>query len=167
MKTMILALAALGLAAPAAAQEATVRVHSLDGAFDTKIDDRNAEPLYAGKVGYIDQVKNPWRTVSQGKWAREIDPALAKSNFSLSASADYDSDGKADTAQLYTNGQQIAVIVKFGAAKPPLVIYKADGVAAGTELMGKGNRFLLSVPEVGYRVLALHKGKPVSVAVGD
>ena len=48
-------------------------------------------------------------------------------------------------------------MVTFGAGKRPIVIFKTDGIVAGLEEDGQSRRFLVSVPEIGYKLLALHK----------
>lgn len=162
MRTIIFAVIAIGTAALASAG-----VHTREGAFAIKITKVNAQKFYYGDIGLLDPVKSPWRPVTQAKWAREVDPTSRQNKYALAAKADYDGDGKTDTARIYTNSVQTAVMVTFGAAKRPLVIFKTDGILAGLEVYGHGRRFLASVPEIGYLVLALYKGHPVSVADGD
>ena len=167
MKKVALISLMLLTASPALAEEGVV-VHTLDSAYATKFTDKTAQAIYAGEIGYLDPAANPWRSVSQGKWDREIDPVLKKDNYSLSANADYDEDGTPDTAKVYTNGKQTAVIVTSGVAgKAPMVIYKADGIVAGLEVMGQGKRFLVNIPEIGYRVLGMYKGRPAVVVIGE
>ena len=70
-KVMLIALAAL-TATPAIAQTVS---HSLDAAYTMKVAPANLERIYNGKLGYVDQNQNPWRTISPGKWDREADAA--------------------------------------------------------------------------------------------
>ena len=167
MKSILFGLVAVLAAMPATA-EMTVRVNDPDQIYQTKITDQNVAPIYFGEIGYIDQKQVPWRSVSAGKWSREVDPSMKKDSYSLEAKADYDLDGKQDTAKIYTNGQQTAVIVTFDEPnKAPVVAFKVDGVDPGMEITGKGNRFMVSIPDVGYTLLAMHKSKPVAVATSN
>ena len=141
-----------------------------EGAYAMRPTLKNTEPIYTGKLGYVDRNKKPWRPVTQTEWRRgvlKLDPTANKSRWRLDAKADYDGDGTLDTARLYTNGQQTAVIGTFGASKPPMVIFKDDGDDSGMELDGRGRRFLLSVPEVGYKILLMYRGRPAMMSQGD
>lgn len=164
MKSLLLIAMAMMASTPALAQDV---VYDIEDAYTNKYSDADVSPIYEGEIGYIDQVKVPWRTVSQGKWAREAAPEHQQASYDLTAQADYDADGKPDTARIYINGKQLAVIVTPGNGKPPMAIYKTDGIFAGVEIYGKRNRFVMTVPESGYIIMLMHKGKPALAFMGE
>lgn len=157
-------------ASPAVVQSQTYTI-TREGAFAMKANPKDIEAIYRGKFGRIDDKRSPWRPVTQSEWSRGVikmdTTAIKKFNWSLSATADYDGDGSLDTARLFTNGRQTAVIVSLGNRKPPMVVFKKDSIDFGLELEGQGHRFLLSVPELGYKILFMHKGRPALMSRGD
>lgn len=132
-----------------------------------KFPESEIEPFTGEGLVYYDQKARPWIAISPERWNNLIEPESRRDKWSLSAVVDYDADGKADTARLYGNGEQYAVIVKFGAIeKAPLVVLKTDGGLVGAQIYSSGTRITMDIPDLGHRVLMMHKGKPSIAYVG-
>ena len=132
-----------------------------------KFPENEIEEFTGKDLVYYDQKKRPWVAVSPKRWNQLIEPESRKDKWNLSAVVDYDGDKKADIARLYGNGEQYAVIVKFGAVeKAPLVVFKTNGGLVGSQIYSSGERITMDIPDLGHRVLMLHKGKPSIVYVG-
>ena len=98
---------------------------------------------------------------------RGVEPEAQKAKRQLSAIVDYNRDGFMETARLSYNGKQMAVVIDFEhPRKHQMVVYKSH-LVSDVEIYGAGSRILMNWPDLGYKILLLHRNKPSVVSIGD
>ncbi len=174
-KIIIIAAAAFGIIpAMAVAQNSTAMGNEVQAIYAAQAKDladealSDAQGAYLGEIGTIDPAKDPWRVVTQEYMLKNTEnPNYRPDRFSIAVQVDYDGDGTMDTARMYTNSKQSAVVVKYGDSGRNEVIYKQDGLfGEGQQIFAAGNRIALMTPDEGYVLMARQQGKPVISLAG-
>lgn len=176
MKTNII-LAALTIASmpvAALAQNSTAMGNEVQAIYAAQAQDLADERVtetqgaYLGEIGTIDPAKDPWRVVTQEYMLENTgNPNYRPDSFSIAVQVDYDGDGTMDTARMYTNSKQSAIVVKYGGSGRNEVVYKQDGLfSEGQQIFAAGNRIALMTPDEGYVLMLRQQGKPVISLAG-
>lgn len=134
-----------------------------------KINASDYEVPYNGKIGTIDASKDPWKPLTQKEMDANIEETFFKlDKYSISISVDYDLDGKPDTASIYNNSKQGAVIVTYASTGKSEVIYKIDEIMkGGPQIFPVGkNHIMLNFPESNQLILSKINGKPMVYYMG-
>lgn len=117
---------------------------------------------------FLDVQHHPWVPMTAGIANAQVEPQARKERWHHSAEVDYDQDGLIDKAVIVENGQQSAIIVYFEKPQPHgLVVWKSDELISDMEIFGAGSRLLVSLPDLGNRILLLYKEKPSVIFEGD
>lgn len=176
MKNIIIIAALMAGAAPVAAmaQDSTDMGNEVQAIYAAQAKDLANESIgetqgaYLGSIGTVDAAKDPWRVVTQEYMLQNTEnPNYRPDRFSIAVQVDYDGDGTMDTARMYTNSKQSAVVVKYGATGRNEVVYKQDGqFGEGEQIFAAGNRIALMIPDQGYVLMMRQNDKPVISVAG-
>lgn len=137
-----------------------------------RLNPAEARGPYQGKLN-VDPSKDAWRPVTSEamRQATAQDAWLTKPRFSVTASVDFDGDGHNDTAQMFNNSRQGAVLVTFGGPnrRAPVVAYKVDRpFTGGEEIRAAGrNRILVTIPDVSEQLLFMDRSGPKVISFGE
>jgi len=127
------------------------------------------EVPYRGSIGVVNAQADPWKVVTQAQMRETTDdPYFQLPNYSLGVAVDYDKDGKADTARMYNNSKQGAIIVTYSDGRNEVIYKRDEPFAHAIQIFPVGkNRVILSFPEVSQVILEQVGGKPMVYYMGN
>ena len=132
-----------------------------------KFSAKDIEPAVAKERGRLVGAR-PWVPMTAAKANREVEAGAKKARWHHSASVDYDGDGVLETARLSHDGKRMAVVVEFKRPTPrKVVVWQSDDIHHDVEIYGAGKRIMMNWPDLGHKVLFMHRGQPSIVHIGD
>lgn len=160
---------------PAETIEGWDRDHRRQAAILGRASFRSTEPALRSGLEMLDERSDPWRPLTSTAMierasAEQYSTYANKRSFNVSASVDYDGDGRSDLVEMVENSTQGGIRVTFGGdrARRAMIVFKMNRRWGQEEIYAAGRRrILIQKPELGYTLLLLRNGEHRAVYIGD